>query len=68
MGVQYIYDAEGRKTSVIVSVDLWDAMNSGKSANRQSGAGLAGEMMPGIVDTNPLRQAFQRLCVTTTPH
>ncbi len=39
MGVQYIYDAEGRKTGVIVSIDLWDAMSSGKSANKQSGVG-----------------------------
>jgi hypothetical protein len=39
MGVQYIYDAEGRKTGVIVSIDLWDAMSAGKSANKQDEVG-----------------------------
>ncbi len=39
MGVQYIYDAEGRKTGVIVSIDIWDAISAGKSVNKQSGVG-----------------------------
>jgi len=39
MGVRYIYDAEGRKTSVIVSIDLWNAMSARKSANKQDEVG-----------------------------
>lgn len=37
MGVQYIYDTEGRKTGVIVPIDLWDSLSTGKPANKQIG-------------------------------
>lgn len=37
MGVQYVYDAEGRKTGVIVPIDLWNTLNAEKPADRQIG-------------------------------
>ncbi len=39
MGVQYIYDAKGRKTGVIVSIDLWDAISAGKPIDNRTGVG-----------------------------
>lgn len=38
MGVQYIYDTEGRKTGVIVPIDLWDTLNTEEPADKQIGA------------------------------
>ncbi|WP_342771261.1 MULTISPECIES: hypothetical protein [unclassified Methanoculleus] len=37
MGVQYICDAEGRKTGVIVPIDLWDSLNAEKPADKRVG-------------------------------
>lgn len=37
MGVQYVYDADGRKTGVIVPINLWNTLNAGKSADRRIG-------------------------------
>ena len=37
MGVQYICDAEGRKTGVIVPIDLWDSLNAEKPAGKRVG-------------------------------
>jgi|GEM_PF-733751 hypothetical protein len=33
MGVHYICDAEGRKTDVIVPIDLWESLTAGKPAD-----------------------------------
>jgi len=38
MGVQYIYDAEGRRTGVIVPIDLWYSLGIEKSAEMSGGA------------------------------
>jgi len=32
MGVQYICDADGRKTDVIVPIDLWESLTAEKPA------------------------------------
>ena len=37
MGVQYVYDAEGKKTGVIVPIDLWNTLSAGKPADKQIG-------------------------------
>jgi len=37
MGVQYICDAEGRKTDVIVPIDLWESLTAEKPADRPIG-------------------------------
>lgn len=37
MGVQYICDAEGRKTGVIVPIDLWDSLNAEKPVGERVG-------------------------------
>ena len=37
MGVQYIYDAEGRRTGVIVPIDLWDTLSIEKPADKRIG-------------------------------
>lgn len=31
MGVQYVYDTEGRRTGVIVPIDLWESLVAGKT-------------------------------------
>ncbi|KAF5041329.1 MAG: hypothetical protein KO254_13150 [Methanoculleus marisnigri] len=33
MGVQYICDADGRKTDVIVPIDLWESLTAEKPAD-----------------------------------
>ena len=37
MGVQYICDAEGRKTGVIVPIDLWNSLTAEKTAGKRVG-------------------------------
>ncbi|MCT8337586.1 hypothetical protein FKB36_08840 [Methanoculleus sp. Afa-1] len=37
MGVQYICDADGRKTDVIVPIDLWESLTAGKPADEPIG-------------------------------
>ena len=37
MGVQYICDAEGRKTGVIVPIGLWDSLNAEKPVGERVG-------------------------------
>jgi len=31
MGVQYIYDTEGKRTGVIVPIDLWERLTAGRT-------------------------------------
>jgi hypothetical protein len=43
MGVHYIYDTEGRKTGVIVPIDLWESLDTEKPTGelpRARGRGL----------------------------
>ncbi len=47
MGVQHIYDADGRKTGVIVPVDLWDC------------AERAGEEEIGVSDPRKYRGVYR---------
>ena len=35
--MQYIYDTEGRKTCVIVPIDLWESLDTEKPAGEQVG-------------------------------
>ena len=37
MGVQYICDAEGRKTGVIVPIDLWNSLTAEKTVDKRVG-------------------------------
>ncbi|QYZ80357.1 hypothetical protein E2N92_01320 [Methanofollis formosanus] len=37
MRVQYIYDAEGRRTGVIVPIDLWYSLGIEKSVEKECG-------------------------------
>lgn len=37
MGVQYICDADGRKTDVIVPIDLWESLTAEKPADETIG-------------------------------
>lgn len=37
MGVQYICDADGRKTDVIVPIDLWESLTAEKPADEPIG-------------------------------
>ena len=65
MGVQYVYDAEGKKTGVIVPIDLWNTLSAGKPADKQIGIPNPGKCR-GIyrdleVEVQSLRDEWNRL-------